>query len=1350
MLSFLNPAALWVLLIVPLLFFARRRPQRQRVRVANLYLWRVSTPTGTSVLTRRLRRHRLFLLQALVLVALVLALARPLLSFGTRSYVVIVDASLSMAAREGPQTRLEIAKRQAASFVEGLPWMANVRVIAAGATPRALGQFRESDPALGRVVGAIEQTLGSSDLVAAIQLARSLGQPADRLAIFTDLAPPIPPTAPSNIDWTVVGKPAENVAITALGVLRRPVSANVAAAVTNYSGSVATRTVVLEQGGRTIVRERIEIAPGRTRTVNAVAGLSDGTIAARIDGDDALPEDNQRQAAVPPARRVRVLLTGSAFFVEQALRAHPDVDVTVAPASAAHDVVVCAGCSELPAGNASVLLIPPGESTTRTPMTPREIDHPLLDGVGLSDLSIMPVAMRREAPEGSVVATAGDLPAIVAHVSGTRRVVEWRFDVSNETVALSPAFPLLVVNAIDWLTRSQQNPTVDDAANESDLRSTRVAVVPAALGARSGTDEGFSSPGEITTLLLVLAFGALLLEWRHRTVLGEKTSRSRWLVAALVVLAVTGLQIPGGTAPLSVMFVLDRSDSVSGAEAATLGRVRALSQSMQPGDRAGLVVFGAEALVERGPTPSFAPQSVNAVVARTGTNIEAALRTARIALSGAESPRIVLLSDGRQTRGDALAEAARAKAEAIPIDVEGVSVPASSMPRVVHLKTPSVARVDEPFIVAATVRGTPGSTSKVTLQSGGETVEQSVVLSAYGVATASFAGRSRQPGMRVYRASARSATGDSMSDVQESADQAGAAVIVSGQPQLLYVTSDGGSRASLAADGFRVVVVPRLPRSVAQLDQYEAIVLDDVQADDLDTAQSSALADYVERFGGGVLMLGSPRSLEPGLLANAALDRLLPVDVRPRSGQRSAGLALVVIFDKSGSMDDQVSGARKIDFARQAIQRALESVSPTDSAGVIAFDASPVPVAPLRAGQDPRAIGEALRSIAPSGPTAIAPTAELARQWLDAAPVDPARRHVLLISDGQTSAPDAARLRALVAERRFTLSVVALGGERDRQLLTSLAQSSGGHAFFPEDIRQVPTLVAREVARVAGGRLVETPFVVRPSPHALLSGFGANDWPQLRGYVASALRPGAQSPLRSHLDDPILATWRVGLGRVAVYTADLSSRWSDALRAWRGFDQLMSQTVRWVSRDAEDNSLSVRFVSVDDGMRVLLESYGTDEEPSGLADVHATLRRPAGEIENLDLRGSTPGLYEAEVSAAETGAHAITIDVAGDAGSERHITRGFYFSGEREHRYSGVDRSLLAAIAQTTGGTILGPRDSPFASQRPSSHISTRPWLLVAALALFLVEVFGPGLAALVSRRRADAHGAGASRENAA
>jgi hypothetical protein len=184
----------------------------------------------------------------------------------------------------------------------------------------------------------------------------------------------------------------------------------------------------------------------------------------------------------------------------------------------------------------------------------------------------------------------------------------------------------------------------------------------------------------------------------------------------------------------------------------------------------------------------------------------------------------------------------------------------------------------------------------------------------------------------------------------------------------------------------------------------------------------------------------------------------------------------------------------------------------------------------------------------------------------------------------------------------------------------------------------------------------------------------------------------------------------------------------------------MGQTVRWLSRRVDDDSLSVRMMPTDDGVRVVVESYGPDDAPLNLADVHATLARPSGAIEPLDLSGITPGRYEATVIAGETGAHTITVDAASsDRTFERHVTRGFNFSGEREYRNAGIDRDMLDAIARATGGALLGPTDSPFARPRPAAYLNVRPWLVIAALVLFLGEILLPGLAERLRARRAAA-----------
>src|SRR2546426_1864054 len=105
-----------------------------------------------STFFQRLQRDPLLLLQLLALIALALALARPVVTVtgeGARKVVVVLDTSASMKARDVSPSRFDAARSEAASLVRRLGEGAEIMVIEAGAQPpgtAALG--RDRDPSL--------------------------------------------------------------------------------------------------------------------------------------------------------------------------------------------------------------------------------------------------------------------------------------------------------------------------------------------------------------------------------------------------------------------------------------------------------------------------------------------------------------------------------------------------------------------------------------------------------------------------------------------------------------------------------------------------------------------------------------------------------------------------------------------------------------------------------------------------------------------------------------------------------------------------------------------------------------------------------------------------------------------------------------------------------------------------------------------------------------------------------------------------------------------------------------------------------------------------------------------------
>jgi nitrogen fixation protein FixH len=344
-----------------------------------------------------------------------------------------------------------------------------------------------------------------------------------------------------------------------------------------------------------------------------------------------------------------------------------------------------------------------------------------------------------------------------------------------------------------------------------------------------------------------------------------------------------------------------------------------------------------------------------------------------------------------------------------------------------------------------------------------------------------------------------------------------------------------------------------------------------------------------------------------------------------------------------------------------------------------------------------------------------------------------AKRRILLISDGQTSPDDEQRLRSTIAGAGVEVSAVAIGSNTNRSLLQELANSTGGRAYFPGDLAELPKIVAREAARSRSGAVVEEPFVPRSASHPVMSGIDPRSLPMLSGYVVGAAKASAVNVLASHLDDPILSAWQFGLGRVAVFTADLRSSWSAPLRAWGGFGRLWAQQVRWVSRGLDDSQLRVTSARDHEGLRFDLDAEREDGRPIELIGMRATLRSPDDKSAAVTFVSTGPGRYVAHVNASLTsfsGPYALSLSARdGDGGAEHHVVTGLFHGDDQERASVGADDGLLGRLAAITGGRVLSPSDNPFAGSRAKSYQDVSTVVAAVALMLYLVDVlFGARL----------------------
>jgi hypothetical protein len=459
---FENPAGFWYALLVVVPLLARRRRPPVTRAVGNLYIWQEVVRQHRQTIGPSRRRHDWTLwLQVACIMAFVAASTHPVLELRTRRVALVFDASLSMAARDGATTRFDEARRRARSIISGLDAGVRVRVVAAGFRPRDMGEYAVGDPTLLRTIAHLKPTAGPARLAPAIDVALAA---VTRVVVFSDFAPDDVEgirRLPAAVRWEQVGRAEDNLAVTRV-VARRAAfddtTGDILVEARNYGVHDRDADIELFVDGRVVWRDRLHLPAREGQTIVRELSSIGKVVRAELLVQDALDADNTRLAVVPDVERVRVALLGRRrSFVETAVKVNPWVSLASREADA--QVIVCDACAAAPATDRGVLMIAPqGTVGERGLVTIAQPQHPVAAMLDLGE-QVAFAATGGEVDPRDVVLRAGGAPAIVAREEERRRVVEMRLDPTAADFPLTTSFPIMIANAIEWLS------THDDAFN---------------------------------------------------------------------------------------------------------------------------------------------------------------------------------------------------------------------------------------------------------------------------------------------------------------------------------------------------------------------------------------------------------------------------------------------------------------------------------------------------------------------------------------------------------------------------------------------------------------------------------------------------------------------------------------------------------------------------------------------------------------------------------------------------------------------------------------------------------------------------------------------------------------------
>lgn len=782
---------------------------------------------------------------------------------------------------------------------------------------------------------------------------------------------------------------------------------------------------------------------------------------------------------------------------------------------------------------------------------------------------------------------------------------------------------------------------------------------------------------------------------------------------------------------LSVVFVLDQSQSMRPeALEASVKYITKLAQEKPEKDEVGLVTFGRGAVVEMPPSQAFPFEGLAVQVDRDGTSLEQALSLGAAVLPEEHAGRIVLISDGVETDGNVELMLDELKSRNVAVDVLPVAYDYEKEVLVERLELPRVVRLGESYEAVATVWAAHAGKARLVLQENGQPVFEQEVSFTQGKNRFAIPIYLRDPGYYEYTATLEPPRGE---DSWAANNKAVSYLFLRGEGRVLVVTNPEGNPAdhqpfvrALEESERRVQVMTpfEVPSDPLALMPFDAIVFANVPADQFAITQMHAIQRAVADHGMGFLMLGGGDSYGPGGWHRTPVEEVLPVtmDATQRKILPKSALAIVL---------HTCEFANGNTWAKEITKAAIKVLGAEDEVGVLVFDFAGRYswLFPLTPAGDYARIAPLINNAQIGDMPDFASTMQMGLAGLQAS--DAMTKHMIIISDGDPQPPSPQLLAQYVASQISVSTVAVFPHGNSTQVMQQIAATTGGRFYFPQDPKTLPQIFIKEAKTLRRSMIQNktfTPAVDFPSP--ILKGIDA--MPALHGYVITTPKARSETVLSvpdAEEPEPVLATWRHGLGKTAAFTSDLSPNWGKDWLTWERYRAFVQQLMIEVSRVAEPSNLRLQTFAAGSQGVVVVEDYA---EEAGFLNITARVDGPREDPVDVPLQQVGPRRYEARFPLDGEGRYQVTA-IASGAGAEEEAREerahgGLMVAYSQEFLRLRSNPLVMERVAERTGGRVLTGEEKGtdvFVEDRPETQRSLPvfDWFLVALACLVPLDV---------------------------
>jgi Ca-activated chloride channel family protein len=802
----------------------------------------------------------------------------------------------------------------------------------------------------------------------------------------------------------------------------------------------------------------------------------------------------------------------------------------------------------------------------------------------------------------------------------------------------------------------------------------------------------------------------------------------RWLaliarisVVSAIVLAIAGLQWLRPLEGMNMFFVLDRSDSVPFRQQETAEQlVYKLSAAKKNVDKAGLIVFGSEASIDRMPNVAIAKQKIEAVVGTERTDLAGAIRLGTAAFPENGQKRLLVMTDGNENVGDAMAAVAQAKAQGVTVDVWAMGVSRGNDVCVEKVGIPPKLKKGQSFEAKIFVRADAAQDATIRLYRNEQFLgEQKVQLSA-GKNLFTFPQTLSDPGFYNYDVRV-----DAPGDPLPQNNRATGFATVRGDPRILVVSADPAQDKQLASAlesshlEIRLVGIKDFPATLAEMQSYDSIFISNLAAGDLGSDRQKLLESAVRDFGVGLVCVGGDQTYAAGGYRGTPLESTLPVSMELDSKKvLPSGAVVLVMHGMEFANGNQV--------ARDCAQGVLAALGPTDEMGVVLWDGYEQWVFPLQKVGNKKPLAAKIAGMNQGDLGSFQHILELSEEALKKSTAN--LKHIIIFSDGDPGPPSPELMKSIV-NNRITVSTILISGHSGPENMEWIALNGRGRFYDVKSPNDLPQVFIKETAVILKSAIYEEPFKPQlRSASEVVRGIGAGEYPTLLGYVATTQKPRAETPLFTDKGDPLLAHWQYGLGRAVAFTSDAKPRWGKLWLNWEKYRQFWSQIGQWSLRRLENADFTTE-VTVDRGEGLInVEAVDDQGNYRNFLNLQTTVVSPSGDKQDVRLEQTGPGHYEAHFPTKEVGLYMLNLKDYKDGEVRGSQSVGASVNYSPEFTASEPNYNLLRRMAETGGGRILDPKDltpNPFLHDRQKTFQPRDlwEWLLKFAVIMFTLDV---------------------------